>query len=124
MDSKQKRSDVDEDFILMFSVVDENLSWYLEENIEKFCSDPDATKQHMENLDEEFRESNLMHCKSQDVSVFNLIHTLTLGCCSLCSNEECSIFIIEAKNLTIYINVFYTNVLYTSTKQLTFHCST
>uniref|UniRef100_A0A8C1BNW5 ferroxidase n=1 Tax=Cyprinus carpio carpio TaxID=630221 RepID=A0A8C1BNW5_CYPCA len=61
LDSKQKRSDVDEDFILMFSVVDENLSWYLEENIEKFCSDPDATKQHMENVDEEFRESNLMH---------------------------------------------------------------
>uniref|UniRef100_A0A8C1ULQ4 ferroxidase n=1 Tax=Cyprinus carpio TaxID=7962 RepID=A0A8C1ULQ4_CYPCA len=59
--TQQKRSDVDEDFILMFSVVDENLSWYLEENIEKFCSDPDATKQHMENLDEEFRESNLMH---------------------------------------------------------------
>uniref|UniRef100_A0A672MF05 ferroxidase n=1 Tax=Sinocyclocheilus grahami TaxID=75366 RepID=A0A672MF05_SINGR len=47
----QKRSDVDED----------NLSWYLEENIEKFCSDPDETKQHMEYVDEEFRESNLMH---------------------------------------------------------------
>uniref|UniRef100_A0A671M1Z5 ferroxidase n=1 Tax=Sinocyclocheilus anshuiensis TaxID=1608454 RepID=A0A671M1Z5_9TELE len=55
------RSDVDEDVILMFSVVDENLSWYLEENIEKFCSDPDETKQHMEYVDEEFRESNLMH---------------------------------------------------------------
>uniref|UniRef100_A0A671M8H3 ferroxidase n=1 Tax=Sinocyclocheilus anshuiensis TaxID=1608454 RepID=A0A671M8H3_9TELE len=49
------------DVILMFSVVDENLSWYLEENIEKFCSDPDETKQHMEYVDEEFRESNLMH---------------------------------------------------------------
>uniref|UniRef100_A0A672MA75 ferroxidase n=1 Tax=Sinocyclocheilus grahami TaxID=75366 RepID=A0A672MA75_SINGR len=59
--SSQKRSDVDEDVILMFSVVDENLSWYLEENIEKFCSDPDETKQHMEYVDEEFRESNLMH---------------------------------------------------------------
>uniref|UniRef100_A0A671M1V1 ferroxidase n=1 Tax=Sinocyclocheilus anshuiensis TaxID=1608454 RepID=A0A671M1V1_9TELE len=61
LDSSQKRSDVDEDVILMFSVVDENLSWYLEENIEKFCSDPDETKQHMEYVDEEFRESNLMH---------------------------------------------------------------
>lgn len=67
---------MDEDFILMFSVVDENLSWYLEENIEKFCSDPNATNELAENVDEEFRESNLMHCKSQDVSVFNLIHTL------------------------------------------------
>ncbi|KTF76328.1 hypothetical protein cypCar_00020492 [Cyprinus carpio] len=61
LDSKQKRSDVDEDFILMFSVVDENLSWYLEENIKMFCSDQDATNQLKNNADEEFRESNLMH---------------------------------------------------------------
>uniref|UniRef100_A0A8C1KWX7 ferroxidase n=1 Tax=Cyprinus carpio TaxID=7962 RepID=A0A8C1KWX7_CYPCA len=58
---KGKRSDVDEDFILMFSVVDENLSWYLEENIKMFCSDQDATNQLKNNADEEFRESNLMH---------------------------------------------------------------
>uniref|UniRef100_A0A8C2JBU5 ferroxidase n=1 Tax=Cyprinus carpio TaxID=7962 RepID=A0A8C2JBU5_CYPCA len=49
------------DFILMFSVVDENLSWYLEENIKMFCSDQDATNQLKNNADEEFRESNLMH---------------------------------------------------------------
>ncbi|KAK2881550.1 hypothetical protein Q8A67_018818 [Cirrhinus molitorella] len=61
LDSSQKRSDVDKDFILMFSVVDENLSWYLEENIEKFCSDPDKTKDLVNNVDEEFRVSNLMH---------------------------------------------------------------
>ncbi|RXN15616.1 hephaestin 1 [Labeo rohita] len=62
LDSSQKRSDVDEDFILMFSVVDENLSWYLEENIEKFCSDPDTAKNLIQDeVDEEFRESNLMH---------------------------------------------------------------
>ncbi|XP_056329240.1 hephaestin-like protein 1a [Danio aesculapii] len=61
LNSSNKRSDVDEDFIVMFSVVDENLSWYLEENIEKFCSDPDETKTFMEDADEEFRESNLMH---------------------------------------------------------------
>ncbi|KAL0173384.1 hypothetical protein M9458_029352, partial [Cirrhinus mrigala] len=61
LDSSQKRSDVDKDFILMFSVVDENLSWYLEENIEMFCSDRNATKDLVNNVDEEFRESNLMH---------------------------------------------------------------
>ncbi|XP_051521589.1 hephaestin-like protein 1a isoform X2 [Myxocyprinus asiaticus] len=59
--SGQKRSDVDEDFILMFSVVDENLSWYLEENAERFCSDSTATKELIENVDEDFRESNYMH---------------------------------------------------------------
>ncbi|XP_065137982.1 hephaestin-like protein 1a isoform X2 [Paramisgurnus dabryanus] len=56
-----KRLDVDEDFILMFSVVDENLSWYLKENVERFCSDPDKTKEIIHNVDEDFRESNLMH---------------------------------------------------------------
>lgn len=61
LNSSNKRSDVDEDFIVMFSVVDENLSWYLEENIEKFCSNPEDTKTLMEDADEEFRESNLMH---------------------------------------------------------------
>uniref|UniRef100_A0A8C1UTS9 ferroxidase n=1 Tax=Cyprinus carpio TaxID=7962 RepID=A0A8C1UTS9_CYPCA len=43
------------------NVVDENLSWYLEENIKMFCSDQDATNQLKNNADEEFRESNLMH---------------------------------------------------------------
>ncbi|TRZ04025.1 hypothetical protein DNTS_023059 [Danionella cerebrum] len=61
LNSRHKRSDVNEDVILMFSVVDENLSWYLEENIEKFCSDRDEAKELMENTEEEFRESNLMH---------------------------------------------------------------
>ncbi|XP_030634614.1 hephaestin-like protein 1 isoform X2 [Chanos chanos] len=51
------RSDVDQDFILMFSVADENLSWYLDENIKRFCTDPDGV--NME--DEDFQESNLMH---------------------------------------------------------------
>lgn len=50
------RNDVDQDVFLMFNVVDENLSWYLEDNIER-CSDP-AGVDH-EDLD--FEESNLMH---------------------------------------------------------------
>ena len=52
-----RRVDVDQDFILMFSVVDENLSWYLDENIQMFCSDPAGVDPD----DEDFRESNLMH---------------------------------------------------------------
>ncbi|XP_051718057.1 ferroxidase HEPHL1-like isoform X1 [Ctenopharyngodon idella] len=60
LNSSDKRSDVD-DFILMFSVVDENLSWYLEENVETFCSESDTTKELMKHADEDFRESNLMH---------------------------------------------------------------
>uniref|UniRef100_A0A8C5PA31 ferroxidase n=1 Tax=Leptobrachium leishanense TaxID=445787 RepID=A0A8C5PA31_9ANUR len=51
-----KDNDLDE-FILMFSVVDENLSWYLDENIKTFCSDPSSVDKE----DEDFQESNKMH---------------------------------------------------------------
>ncbi|TSK98392.1 Hephaestin-like protein 1 [Bagarius yarrelli] len=51
-----QRFDVDQEFFLMFSVVDENLSWYLNDNIHRFS--PDAT--HLKE-DEDFQESNLMH---------------------------------------------------------------
>lgn len=53
------RSDVDKDFLLMFMNVDENLSWYLEENIQRFCSDPGTVDRD----DEAFRDSNIMHCR-------------------------------------------------------------
>ncbi|KAM9227700.1 hephaestin isoform 1-T2 [Leptosomus discolor] len=55
--SSLRRQDVDIDFFLMFSVVDENLSWYLDENIASFCTDPGSVDKE----DEEFQESNKMH---------------------------------------------------------------
>ncbi|XP_068726902.1 hephaestin-like protein [Montipora capricornis] len=36
------RADVDKEFILLFTVFDENKSWLLDENIKRFCSDPDG----------------------------------------------------------------------------------
>ncbi|XP_061455037.1 hephaestin-like isoform X2 [Rhineura floridana] len=53
----QKRHDADLDFFLMFTVVDENESWHLDENIASFCKDPDSVDKE----DEEFTESNKMH---------------------------------------------------------------
>ncbi|XP_069577324.1 ferroxidase HEPHL1 isoform X1 [Brachyistius frenatus] len=50
------RNDVDQDVFLMFNVVDENLSWYLKDNIER-CSDPTGVDPE----DPDFEESNLMH---------------------------------------------------------------
>ncbi|XP_019108749.1 hephaestin-like protein 1 isoform X2 [Larimichthys crocea] len=50
------RNDVDQDVFLMFTIVDENMSLYLEENIQR-CSDPDGVDQE----DPDFQESNLMH---------------------------------------------------------------
>ncbi|XP_068187172.1 ferroxidase HEPHL1-like [Antennarius striatus] len=54
--NQSARNDVDQDIFLMFSVVDENLSWYLEDNI-KNVSDPAA----IDLTDPDFVESNLMH---------------------------------------------------------------
>ncbi|XP_059912863.1 ferroxidase HEPHL1 isoform X2 [Gadus macrocephalus] len=51
------RNDVDQSFILMFNVVDESSSWYFEDNIKNFCSEPDT----VDRSDGDFEESNLMH---------------------------------------------------------------
>lgn len=50
-------NDVDREFVTMFSVIDENASPYLEENIKTFSQQPDSVKPD----DEAFQESNLMH---------------------------------------------------------------
>ncbi|XP_070772856.1 ferroxidase HEPHL1 [Enoplosus armatus] len=54
------RNDVEQDVFLMFNVVDENLSWYLEDNIRISCSDPAGVDPE----DPDFEESNLMHAIS------------------------------------------------------------
>ncbi|XP_053246201.1 ceruloplasmin isoform X1 [Podarcis raffonei] len=51
-----KDKDVDREFVLMFAVVDENFSWYLKDNIKKYCSEPDKVDRN-----EDFQESNKMH---------------------------------------------------------------
>lgn len=43
----------------MFSVVDENFSWYLDDNIKTYCSEPEKADKD----DEDFQESNKMYCK-------------------------------------------------------------
>lgn len=64
--SESVRNDVDQDVFLMFNVVDENLSWYLEDNI-KNCSDPAGIDQE----DQDFIESNLMHGEKLDCFIQN-----------------------------------------------------
>lgn len=50
----------------MFSVVDENLSWYLEDNINTFCSEP----KKVDKDNEDFQESNRMYCKIKKIYHF------------------------------------------------------
>jgi FtsP/CotA-like multicopper oxidase with cupredoxin domain len=49
--------DVDREFVTMFTVFDENVSPYLEANIEAYAGSPETVDPE----DEEFEESNLMH---------------------------------------------------------------
>ncbi|CAG00485.1 unnamed protein product, partial [Tetraodon nigroviridis] len=55
-DSAQVRNDVVQEVVLMFNVVDENLSWYQEENIQS-CYNP----KEVDLDDPDFHDSNLMH---------------------------------------------------------------
>ena len=57
LDAKGKRVDIDEEFALLFTVLDENESWYLKENIDKYALRPDSVNTE----DEDFKESNKMH---------------------------------------------------------------
>nr|XP_015817199.2 ferroxidase HEPHL1 [Nothobranchius furzeri] len=50
------RYDVDQYFYLLFTVVDENQSWYIDDNV-KLCTDPGGVDVN----DPGFRESNMMH---------------------------------------------------------------
>ncbi|XP_040610575.1 ceruloplasmin isoform X1 [Mesocricetus auratus] len=54
---KEKEKNIDQEFVVMFSVVDENLSWYLEDNIKTFCSEPEKVDKD----NEDFQESNRMY---------------------------------------------------------------
>ncbi|KAM8953158.1 ceruloplasmin [Pelodytes ibericus] len=56
--SHLKEDNEADEFILMFSVVDENLSWYLDDNIQTYATDPGA----IDKDNEDFHESNKMHC--------------------------------------------------------------
>lgn len=59
LDKYGKRTDVDRDFVAYFTVLDENFSWYLEENIATYSPRPDLVDRHNKN----FTNSNRMHGK-------------------------------------------------------------
>ncbi|KAK3764111.1 hypothetical protein RRG08_039283 [Elysia crispata] len=58
LDSAGYRNDVDEELFMLMSVMNENLSWYLDQNVRRFA--PARAGTDYKN-DEEFEESNLMH---------------------------------------------------------------
>ena len=52
-----KAKGVDKEYVGLFTVLDENESWLLDENIKTYCSDPAGVNKE----DEGFKESNKMH---------------------------------------------------------------
>lgn len=63
LDKRGRRQDVKKSAPLYFSIIDENESWYLEDNIRMFGT-PDSAS------DPRFQESNLMHSKKKTLLVF------------------------------------------------------
>ncbi|KAK2528910.1 F8 [Columba guinea] len=57
MDQRGNQIMSDNTRLVLFSVFDENRSWYLEENIRRFCTDA----AHVDTQDPQFYASNLMH---------------------------------------------------------------
>lgn len=55
----QRVADIEQQAV--FAVFDENKSWYIEDNIYKFCENPEKVKRD----DPKFYESNIMSSKSE-----------------------------------------------------------
>lgn len=55
----QRAADIEQQAV--FAVFDENKSWYIEDNINKFCENPEEVKRD----DPKFYESNIMSSKSE-----------------------------------------------------------
>ena len=51
------RNDVTKEFYLLFHVIDENKSWYLDRSLKRSGIDPSKVNKE----DDDFKESNLMH---------------------------------------------------------------
>ena len=56
LQGSNSRQDVDASFVLLFEVIDENESWYLDDNIRMFGNSASKSTP-------DFKESNLMHGK-------------------------------------------------------------
>lgn len=65
---------IDREFYLLFSIFDENDSWYLNKNIEAFTGDPSKVDEN----DADFVESNKMHGIKYLTSVNDTFYSIIL----------------------------------------------
>ncbi|KAG8580850.1 hypothetical protein GDO81_007442 [Engystomops pustulosus] len=100
LDKKLKKTQ-NKEFVLLFTVMDENLSWYLDENIETYCSDPGSVDKE----DADFIESNKMH------SINGYMYGSLPGL-SMCDNTQVTWYMVGVGNeVDIHSAYFHGQVL-------------
>ncbi|XP_018428925.1 PREDICTED: ceruloplasmin-like, partial [Nanorana parkeri] len=98
LEKKKKKT---EEYVLMLSVIDENLSWYIDDNINSYCTDPASVDKE----DEGFTESNLKY--SINGYMFGNLPGL-----SVCDNTYVMWYIFTVGNeIDVHSIYFYGHVL-------------
>uniref|UniRef100_A0A8C0H0B5 ferroxidase n=1 Tax=Chelonoidis abingdonii TaxID=106734 RepID=A0A8C0H0B5_CHEAB len=96
-DSSIQSTDAAKGFALMYNIVDENLSWYIDANIKAFCLDPTTVDKE----DEGFKNSNKMHAING--YIFGNLPNL-----EMCAGESVSWYLIGIGNeIDIHSAYFY-----------------
>ncbi|EOB03456.1 Coagulation factor VIII, partial [Anas platyrhynchos] len=95
MDQRGNQIMSDETRLVLFSVFDENRSWYLEENIRRFCTDA----AHVDTQDPQFYASNMMHTVNGFV-----FDNLKLN---VCLHEVVYWYVLSVGAQTDFLSVFF-----------------
>ncbi|NXJ11844.1 FA8 factor, partial [Odontophorus gujanensis] len=95
MDQRGNQIMADAMRLVLFSVFDENRSWYLEENIRRFCTDA----AHVDTQDPQFYASNVMH--TINGFVFDNLQL------QLCLHEVVYWYVLSVGAQTDFLSVFF-----------------
>ncbi|NXT82821.1 FA8 factor, partial [Zapornia atra] len=95
MDQRGNQMMSDKTRLVLFSIFDENLSWYLEENIRRFCTDPT----HVDTQDPQFYASNVMH--TINGFVFDNLQP------KLCLHEVVYWYVLSVGAQTDFLSIFF-----------------
>ncbi|KFV07003.1 Coagulation factor VIII [Tauraco erythrolophus] len=95
MDQRGNQIMSDNTRLVLFSVFDENRSWYLEENIRRFCTDA----AHVDKQDPQFYASNMMYAING--FVFDNLHP------KLCLHEVVYWYVLSVGAQTDFLSIFF-----------------
>ncbi|XP_054025587.1 coagulation factor VIII [Dryobates pubescens] len=95
MDQRGNQIMSDRTGLLLFSVFDENRSWYLEENIRRFCTDA----AHVDTQDPQFYASNVMH--TINGFVFGTLQS------NLCLHDVVYWYVLSVGAQTDFLSIFF-----------------